>query len=62
MAAEYAEQDRFTLANGEMTDFELANRLFVAGRSDLDLFAWQAAAKERIRWLSVQLVLARAPK
>lgn len=42
----------------DITDFALANRVFMADRNDLDLVVWQTAAKERIRWLS--LALARA--
>jgi hypothetical protein len=43
-----------------MSDFELANRQFLAGRFDTDLVAWQTAAKDRIRWLSVKLAQAEA--
>lgn len=57
MLEDYAKRDRSDLAHGDMTDFALANRQFMAGRTDLDLIAWQTAAKERIRWLSVQLAL-----
>jgi hypothetical protein len=46
---------RETLIESEMSDFELANRVYFANRDDLDLIVWQTAAKERIRWLSVQL-------
>lgn len=38
-----------------VTDFALANRVFMASRDDLDLIVWQTAAKERIRWLSIEL-------
>ena len=41
-----------------MTDFELANAVFMADRSDLDLIIYQTAAKERIRWLSLRLAAA----
>lgn len=58
MIEDYAGRSRGDLMHGGMTDFALANRQFMAGRSDLDLVAWQAAAKERIRWLSVQLAQA----
>lgn len=46
-----------------MTDFQLANALFMAGRDDLNLLHLQTAAKERIRWLSIELAkaLAAAP-
>jgi hypothetical protein len=43
-----------------MTDFALANRVFMADRNDLDLIVWQTAAKERIRWLSIELAKAQA--
>lgn len=46
---------REDLPHGEMTDFVLANKVFMAMRDDLDLINWQTLAKERIRWLSVQL-------
>ncbi len=42
----------------DMTDFALANRVFMADRGDLDLIVWQTAAKERIRWLSIELAKA----
>lgn len=59
MAANYADQTREQLTKGEMSDLALANRVFLADRNDLDLIVWQTAAKERIRWLSAQLALAR---
>ncbi len=49
---------RKDLAGGDMTDFALANHVFMADRMDLDLIGAQTAAKERIRWLSVQLAIA----
>jgi hypothetical protein len=58
MAAEYAGKPRADLAYGERTDMEIANRIFMANRHDLDLIHWQEAAKQRIRWLSAQLALA----
>ena len=42
-----------------VTDFALANRVFMASRGDLDLILWQTAAKERIRWLSIELAKAQ---
>jgi hypothetical protein len=60
MVAEYSKRERSSLMHGDMTDFALANRQYMAGRGDLDLVAWQTAAKERIRWLSVQLAENRA--
>lgn len=49
---------------GHMTDFQLANAVFMADRNDLNLIHMQTAAKERIRWLSLELAkaLAAAPK
>lgn len=55
MAETYLGKARSDLMNGDISDLALANRMFMAGRSDLDLVAWQTAAKERIRWLSAQL-------
>lgn len=43
-----------------VSDFDLANRVFMADRNDLDLIVWQTAAKERIRWLSIELAKAKA--
>lgn len=60
MAVTYATISRASLCHGSMSDFELANRIFMASRTDLDLIAWQTAAKERIRWLSAQLAIAKA--
>lgn len=60
IAIEYALKERADLCSGAMSDFELANRQFMAGRFDTDLVAWQTAAKERIRWLSVKLAQAQA--
>lgn len=57
MAQEYATHGRDWLAKGTMSDFELANAVYMADRRDLDLIVYQTAAKERIRWLSVQLAL-----
>jgi len=45
---------------GHVSDFDLANRVFMADRNDLDLMVWQTAAKERIRWLSIELAKALA--
>lgn len=58
IAQEYATKSRTDLCQGSMSDLELANRQYMAGRGDLDLITWQTASKERIRWLSVQLALA----
>lgn len=50
-----AGRTRADLAHGKLTDFELANRVYLASRHDLDLLSWHTAAKERIRWLSIRL-------
>jgi hypothetical protein len=57
-AREYAGLGRNDLTKGDISDFALANRVFLASRDDLDLIVWQTAAKERIRWLSAQLAIA----
>lgn len=44
--------ERAKLGMGHLTDDELANAVFMADRSSLDLIAYQTAAKDRIRWLS----------
>lgn len=59
MALEYAGKTRKDLGKGDMTDFQLANGVYLASRDDLDLIIYQTAAKERIRWLSVQLAIAQ---
>lgn len=43
-----------------MSDFALANAVFLVDRNSLDLMVLQTAAKERIRWLSIELAKARA--
>ena len=45
---------------GHMTDFELANAVFMADRYSFELISYQTAAKERIRWLSLRLAEATA--
>ncbi|CAN7303597.1 hypothetical protein LJR164_001583 [Phenylobacterium sp. LjRoot164] len=55
MAVEYAAMDKSRLTKSDVSDFALANAVYMADRGDLDLIVWQTAAKERIRWLSVQL-------
>lgn len=60
VAIEYASKQRSELCMGHMSDFELANRQFMASRQDFDLIAFQQAAKERIRWLSAHLAAANA--
>lgn len=59
MATEYAGWGRDRIGKRDLTDFELANAVFMASRDDLDLIVYQTAAKERIRWLSVHLALAQ---
>jgi hypothetical protein len=59
MAAEYASKERADLAMGKETDLGLANLVYMVDRNSLDLIAFQTAAKERIRWLSAQLAIAR---
>lgn len=56
------ECERAALPKGDMSDDELANRMFIADRNDLDLIVWQTAAKERIRWLSRALIAALEPQ
>lgn len=60
MANTYAGKDRSDLGMGHLTDFELANAVYMASRNDLDLLMYQTAAKERIRWLSARLAMAEA--
>lgn len=55
---EYLKHTREWLTRGDLPDFELANAVFMASRHDLSLIVYQTAAKERIRWLSVQLAAA----
>jgi len=59
MAERYLLQERQDLVHGDLSDFTVANAVYLASRSDLDLIRWQTAAKERIRWLSAQLAKAR---
>lgn len=49
--------DRSRRPGPKMTDFNLANMVFLKGRDDLDLPLYQTAAKERIRWLSIETAL-----
>ena len=58
MAQQYVGRERSTIAKGDLSDLHVANAVFLADRNDLDLIVWQTAAKQRIRWLSVQLALA----
>lgn len=60
MAMSYVskDRDRSRLCMGHLTDFELANAIFMVSGHEFELIALQTAAKERIRWLSAQLALA----
>lgn len=60
MAETYATWARHDIGRSDLSDFQLANAVFMASRTDLDLIVYQTAAKERIRWLSVQLAIALA--
>ncbi len=59
MVRRYGPMDRSRLCMGEKSDFLLANAQFLVDRNSLDLIAYQTAAKDRIRWLSIQLAIAR---
>jgi len=61
MAREYLALSRDNLAMPHLSDFELANAVFLASRHDFDLISFQTAAKERIRWLSAQLAALHQP-
>lgn len=58
LAREYVGMARADLTHGSLSDFAVANEVFLSSRDALDLIVWQTAAKERIRWLSVQLAIA----
>ena len=58
MALHYGCKSRRDLCMGDLSDFELANAQFLVDRRALELIHFQTAAKDRIRWLSVQLALA----
>ncbi len=57
MARRYAAMERGRLGMADMTDFRLSNALYMVDHHDI---GYQTAAKDRIRWLSVQLALASA--
>lgn len=59
-ALEYVTKKRSDLYKGEVPDLAVASAVYMANRCDLDLIHWQDAAKERIRWLSVQLAITNA--
>lgn len=58
LARDYVSMVRTDLTHGSLSDFAIANEVFLSSRDDLNLIVWQTAAKERIRWLSVQLAIA----
>ncbi|ARM12080.1 MULTISPECIES: hypothetical protein [Rhizobium] len=58
--SDYEQYTRSDLAMGALSDFALANAQFLCDRNELSLIAYQTAAKERIRWLSIQLAKAAA--
>ena len=53
-------ETRSQLTKGQLSDFALANAVFMANRYGLDLIVYQTAAKERIRWLSAMLAAVTA--
>jgi hypothetical protein len=57
-AVEYATMRRADLTHGDKPDLAMANAVYLVDRYSLDLLPMQTAAKERIRWLSVQLAIA----
>lgn len=59
-SSQYGDFTRSDLCMGSLSDFALANAQFMCDRNSLDLIAYQTAAKERIRWLSIQLAKALA--
>lgn len=56
----YGPMSREQLCMGVINDFALANAQYFVHRDSLDLLAHQTAAKDRIRWLSVQLAQSQA--
>lgn len=62
MAQRYVDIPRHQLFGGDFTDFEAAHRVAMTSRNDLDFEASLALARDRIRWLSVQLAVAKAEK
>lgn len=56
MAQTYSTKTRDDLCNPSQTDYELANALYMESGP----IVLQTAAKERMRWLSVQLAMAQA--
>lgn len=62
MAREYADKDRARLCGGQFTDMEVAFKTAMLMRTDMDFEPRLSMAKDRIRWLSVQLAMANADK
>lgn len=62
MARRYATMARSDIGLSDRPDFALANAIFLVDRDSLDLGLIQTAAKERIRWLSVQLAISEAAR
>lgn len=60
VATVYADRSREQQAMPHMSDFALANAVYMASGGSPMLIAYQTAAKERIRWLSVQLAIKEA--
>lgn len=58
IARRSATETRAKLSFGGLSDFALANSVFLTNRNDPKLLLMLTAAKERIRWLSVQLAIA----
>lgn len=59
---QYRDRARVDLVGGDLTDFQLANEIYMADYKDMGAYrmlALQTAAKDRIRWLSVQLAILR---
>jgi hypothetical protein len=59
VALEYAKMEQSQLTRGDTPNDEVAARLNALTSFDLQLIVWQTAAKERIRWLSVQYAIER---
>jgi hypothetical protein len=62
LAREYARKTRDHLCNGKESDMGLAFDVAMLMRNDLNFEPILAAAKDRIRWLSVQLALSEISK
>lgn len=60
IALRYATMTREQLCGGTSTDMLVAFEIASLCRDDLDFEAVLATARDRIRWLSVQLALANA--